>query len=675
MSLSEPLRIAIAAVPNSGKTTLFNRLTGTHQTVGNWAGVTVEKKSGRFQLDQYEVELIDLPGAYSLNPGSAEEQVLADFINEAPPELVINVADAGNLYRALGLTLQLAATRIPMVLAVNMMDEARARGLSIDFAALSDHLGMAVVPMVARTAEGVTDLKKAILDTVSGRFPSHPPHLARPALLEEAITDLAGEIEQCGLDDRVIPSLAAEQLLEGGDAAGYLRDRHPQLARLDDSTRERRDRVEKACGQPMAALCAQCRFNSARGLVSEVMGGGGDADATLTRRFDDWLLHPWLGIPFFLLLMWFVFQGVYSVGAPMQDLLSGWVAALQDGLRPLLVGIGIPALLENFLIDGVLEGLGVVLSFFPIIALFFLFLSLIEDSGYMARAAFLMDRTMHMLRLDGKAFINLLLGFGCNVPAVMGTRIQASRQGRVVSMLIIPFSLCSARLQVFLFLASVLFLPGTAAWVLFGLYLTSFAAIVVVGLVLRPFRFGGRPEPFILELPPFRMPAARVVAMRVWQELSAFLRRAATLIVSGVVAVWFLTHFPIDAAPGSEATLAGRIGQSLEFLFAPVGIQWRETVALFFGFIAKEIVVGAMAVIYAAGDSLPQAVASHISPLQGLSFMIFTLLYTPCVATVATIWAESRSWRITLLSISLGLVLAWVASFMVFQGGLLLGLE
>lgn len=296
-----------------------------------------------------------------------------------------------------------------------------------------------------------------------------------------------------------------------------------------------------------------------------------------------------------------------------------------------------------------------------------------EDSGYMARAAFLMDRTMHLLRLDGKAFINLVLGFGCNVPAVMGTRIQAARQGRIVSMLLIPFSLCSARLQVFLFLASVLFLPSTAAWVLFGLYLTSFGAIVLVGLLLRPFRFGGKPEPFILELPPFRLPAARVVAMRVWQELSAFLRRAASLIVAGVVVVWFLTHFPLDAPPGSEATLAGRIGQALEFLLAPVGIQWRETVALFFGFIAKEIVVGAMAVIYAAGDALPQAVASHISPLRGVSLMVFTLLYTPCVATVATIWAESRSWRITLLSITLGLMMAWGASFVVYQGGLLLG--
>lgn len=248
--MSERLQIAIAAVPNSGKTTLFNRLTGTHQTVGNWAGVTVEKKSGHFMLDQFEVELVDLPGAYSLNPGSAEERVLVDYLNDSPPDLLINVADAGNLYRALGLTLQLAATGIPMVLAVNMMDEARARGFKIDFEALSEHLGMAVVPLVARTAEGVTDLKKAILDTVSAKFPAHPPHLARPALLEKAIQDLADEIERVGIGGRFSPSLVAEQLLEGGDSASIILQRHPQLVPLQGVSGEQREKLEGRAANP-----------------------------------------------------------------------------------------------------------------------------------------------------------------------------------------------------------------------------------------------------------------------------------------------------------------------------------------------------------------------------------------------------------------------------------------
>jgi len=301
-------------------------------------------------------------------------------------------------------------------------------------------------------------------------------------------------------------------------------------------------------------------------------------------------------------------------------------------------------------------------------------MSVIEDSGYIARAAFLMDRLMHVLKLDGKAFISILLGYGCNVPAVLGTRILSGRRSRIVTMLLIPFSLCSARLQVFVFLASILFTPRAAAGVVFALYLGSFAAVILVGLLLRLLRVGGRPEPFIMELPPYRVPMLRSVALRAWQEVRAFLYRAATLILLGVVVVWLLTHYPTGAPPGSVETLAGQLGQLASPLFAPLGIHWRETVALLFGFVAKEIVIGAMAVIHGGGD-LAGELAARLTPLQGVSFMVFTLLYTPCLATVAAIRAESRSWRVTGLSILLGLVLAWLASFTVYQAGRLMGFD
>ena len=333
----------------------------------------------------------------------------------------------------------------------------------------------------------------------------------------------------------------------------------------------------------------------------------------------------------------------------------------------------LPGLGQSLLLDGLLTGLGVVLSFLPIIMLFFLFLSIIEDSGYMARAAFLMDRLMHLLRLDGKAFISLLLGYGCNVPAVMGTRILSSRHNRLLAMLLIPFTLCSARLQVFLFLSAILFAPTVAPWIVFGLYLLSFIIIIVIGLLLRPFRFGAA-EPFIMELPPYRLPLLRTVVLRAWQEIRDFLYRAASLIVIGVVVIWFLTHTPTAAQPGSVDTLAGNIGLFLAPMFEPLGIQWAETVALFFGFIAKEILIGALAVIYGSAN-LAAEISNQITPLQGLSFMIFTLIYSPCVATVASIRSESRSWRITLLSIGMGLILAWITSFLVYQGGLLLGFQ
>jgi ferrous iron transport protein B len=392
---------------------------------------------------------------------------------------------------------------------------------------------------------------------------------------------------------------------------------------------------------------------------------------SLTEKLDRFLMNRWVGLPLFLLIMFLMFQGVFTLGAPLQDWLATGIESSELWLRQTTLLQALPPVMQSFLLDGLLAGVGVVLSFLPIIVLFFLFLSLIEDSGYMARAAFLMDRLMHLLRLDGKAFISLLLGYGCNVPAVMGTRILSSRHNRILAMLLIPFTLCSARLQVFLFLSAILFAPRLAGLVVFGLYLLSFVIIILVGLLLRPFRFGD-PEPFIMELPPYRLPLFRTVLLRAWQEIRGFLKRAATLIVLGVIAIWFLTHVPASVPPGSEATLAGRIGLSLAPVFEPLGIHWAETVALFFGFIAKEIFIGALAVVYGTAN-LGTAIGNTVTPLQGLSLMVFTLIYTPCVATLASIQAESRSVRVTLLSVALGLALAWLASFLMYQGGLLLG--
>ncbi len=667
------VRIALSAIPNTGKTTLFNRLTGTHQTVGNWPGVTVGQKVGRFELDEYEVELVDLPGAYSVTPTSVEEKVGRDYLLSSPPDLLLNVVDAGNLYRGLGLTLQLANTGVPLVLAVNMMDEARRQGLHIDTQAFSEHLGIAVVPIVARTGEGITELKQAMLETLKGKRRPHPPHLSLPPVLEQAIADLARQVEANARHLRLDESFVATRLLEGGSAAARIVTQQPVLAGLADQALIQRAQVEKTLGEDLVSTCARCRFNAARGLVQEVTQQPVAPPTPLTRRLDNIILHRWFGLPLFFLVMFLMFHGVFTLGTPLQDSLGDGIAQFQDLVRHSAVASYLPGLAVDFLVGGLIEGVGVVVSFFPIIALFFIFLSIIEDTGYMTRAAFLMDRVMHTLRLDGKAFINILLGYGCNVPAVMGTRILSSQHSRILTMLLIPFSLCTARLQVFLFLSSILFLPAVAATVVFALYLVSFLAVILVGLVLRPFRLGGAPEPFILELPPFRLPSVRVVAMRAWQELREFLYRASGLIIIGVIVVWFLTHYPSQVPAGSAETLAGQLGALLSFLFEPIGIHWQETVALLFGFIAKEIVVGAMAVIYGATTDLPTQVAAHISPLRGISFMVFTLLYTPCIATLAAIRAELRSWRIPGLSLLLGLALAWSASFVVYQGGRLLG--
>lgn len=293
----------------------------------------------------------------------------------------------------------------------------------------------------------------------------------------------------------------------------------------------------------------------------------------------------------------------------------------------------------------------------------------------MARAAFLMDQIMHALKLDGKAFISLFLGYGCNVPAIMSTRILPSRHSRLLTMLLVPFTLCTARLQIFVFLSGILFAPSTAPLIVFSLYAGSFLMILLAGAILKPFHLGGNPEPFIMEVPPYRLPLPRTVLFRSWLEVKEFLYRAATLIIAGVAVVWFLTHYPGHVPAGSEETLAGRMVKGIAFLLDPIGVHWQESVALLFGFIAKEIVIGAMAVIYGSGGDLVGEVSAHLSPLRGLSLMVFTLIYTPCVATLAVIRTESKSWSITGLSVLLGLVLAWAMSFIVYKGGLMLGFE
>jgi ferrous iron transport protein B len=667
--------IAITAIPNSGKTTLFNRLTGANQTVGNWPGVSVEKKIGRLRLDDFHVQLVDLPGAYSITPSSLEEEIVRNYFLDSPPHLILNVVEAANLYRGLGMTLQLSTSGIPMVLAVNMMDEARRQGIQINFSAFAKHLGIPVVPLVACTGEGVTELKRVLLEVLQGKRLCRPPCISLPPVLEKAITDISHQLE---VQDGYAPldaGFVAIRLLEGGEGASRLVRSQPSLQPILRRAGAKRARVEKMLGADVVTTCAQCRFNAARGLVREVTKTPGVRPTSLTEKIDNVLMHRLFGLPLFFLIMFLLFQGVFALGTPLQELIGAWIGTLQAWLRNWPVTAGLPPMIADFLIDGIIEGGGVVVSFFPIIALFFIFLSIIEDTGYMARAAFLMDRVMHALRLDGKAFISLFLGYGCNVPAIMSTRILSSRHSRIMAMLLVPFTLCAARLQIFLFLSGILFAPSIAPLIVFSLYVGSFLIIMLAGIMLRPFHLGGSPEPFIMELPPYRLPLLRTVGLRSWQEVKYFLYRAATLIIAGVILVWFLTHYPGNLPAGSAETLAGRMGRSLAPLFEPIGIHWQESVALIFGFIAKEIVIGAMAVIYGGEADLAGQISAHLSPLQGLSFMVFTLIYTPCVATLAVIRTESRSWKITVSSLLLGLGFAWMASFLIYQGGRLLGFQ
>jgi ferrous iron transport protein B len=394
-------------------------------------------------------------------------------------------------------------------------------------------------------------------------------------------------------------------------------------------------------------------------------------DDALTSRIDRLLLHPWLGIPIFFAALYLLFQFIFTAGAPLQDGVA-WLLdhGRSDVLEPLMATW--PAWLHGLLLDGVYNGLSTVAAFVPIIILFFLVMTLVEDSGYLSRAAFLMDALMAKMGLDGRGFVMLLMGFGCNVPALMGTRVMRNRASRLLTMLVIPFSLCSARLQVFVFMTAVLFTPKQAPLVLFGMYLLSFLVTFLTALIFKPqFRSN---EPFILELPPYRFPTPRQILLRGWLEVRHFLDRAAKFIIAGVVLVWALTNYPASAAPASADTYAGMIGQALSPILSPIGIDAQLAIALIFGFVAKEIVVGSLAVIYGLqGDALMHQMGQQLDWVQGVSFMIFTLIYTPCLSTIATLKSESRSTGFMWLSIGWSLLLAWVVSFLFYQGARALG--
>ncbi len=584
-------RLAIVGLPNTGKSTFFNRLTGASAKVGNWPGITVELYSARIILGAEAVEVVDLPGIYNLHGFSEDEKVARRFLEQTPLHLLAVIVNASQLDRQLGLALQAKELGIPMVLLVNMQDEARRLGIDIDRERLEAELDTPVVMMSAKHGAGLDEARRVVMERLHG----------------------AREIR------------ANAQVFARDDAIA---------ARLDE-------------------------------LYSRTVTQPRNVSDRLTDRIDRVLLHPTYGLPLFFLAMLLVFEAVYTLGAPLQDAVA-WVLAharemyLDDATRNWGVGW------RSFALDGVFEGAGTVLSFVPIIVLFFLFMGVLEDSGYLSRAAFLMDAFMSRLGLDGRAFVMQLMGFGCNVPALMGTRVMRSRGLRLLTMLMIPFSLCSARLQVFVFLTTAIFSPTIAPLVLFSLYVASFGAGFLTALLYR--RGLRNTEPLLLELPPYRFPTGRQMLLRGWQETSHFLREAGPLIMLGVILVWFLTHYPFDAAPASAETLAGRIAAVFAPVFQPIGIDSLLTVALLFGFVAKEIVLGALAVIYGVGqDNLASVVATRIDGIQAYSFMLFVLIYTPCLSTVAVLKQESRSWSFTALAIAWPLVLAWVVSFVFYR--------
>ena len=592
-------RIALLGMPNAGKSTFFNRLTGASARVGNWPGVTVDLLGAKVLIGANMVEAVDLPGIYDLQGFSEDEEVVRRFLTSNAVDLTLVILNTAQIERQLGLVLQLQHLGLPLMVLLNMSDEAKKLGITIDTAALATRLGCPVALISAKYGTGYQTAYQHIQKELATVRPPVITNLQHQAL---SATELDVATAKVMHDAVQIPAHASD---------------------------------------------------------------------ALTHKMDRVLLHPVAGLPIFFGIMFLLFEGIFILGKPIQDGVASLLQWVRTAALEPLFSI-LPKPVTGLLLDGIYNGVGTVASFVPLIILFFLFMALVEDSGYLSRAAFLMDALMAKLGLDGRSFVMILMGFGCNVPALMGTRVMRSRPLRLLTMLVIPFSLCSARLQVFVFLIAALFLPQHAPVVLFSLYMVSFGTALLTAVLFKS-KFANT-EPFILEMPPYRFPTWRQLVLRGWHEVHHFLHRATKFIIIGVVLVYVLTNFPTGVPAASSGTIAGWLGASLAPILNPIGINQQLAIALIFGFVAKEIVIGSLAVIYGMeGHALMSAIAHQVDWVQAYSFMLFTLIYTPCLSTIATIRTESRSRMFTLFALVWPLGLAWLVSFIFYRGARFFG--
>lgn len=587
-------RIALLGMPNTGKSTLFNRLSGSSARVGNWPGITVDLLSVKTFLGGHIAELVDLPGIYDLQGLSEDEKIVQSFINQNKIDLAIVVLCSAQIERQLSLLLQLQKLLIPCVLALNMHDEAKKMGITIDALLLEKKLKTRVIKTSAKYGEGIAELLKACTKVIN-----------------QKVTTPIKKITPLNASDQISNEKMIQTLIK-------LTVKYP--IKLNDKN---------------------------------------------TKKLDKLFLDPYWGLPIFFIIIFSVFQFIFTLGKPIQDFMTQFFNFFRvDYLEPLFTNHH--GIFQSLLLDGLYLGVTTVAAFVPIIILFFLIMTVVEDSGYFSRAAFLMDTLMEKIGLDGRGFVMMLMGFGCNVPALMGTKIMRTKELRLLTMFVIPFSLCSARLQVFLFIITALFSATYGPLILFGLYLLSFFTIFISAFIFKH-QFKNK-EPIIIELPPYRFPTMNQIVKRSVLEIKHFLTRATKFIIIGVLLVWALTHFPMDVPIASELTYSGQLGKWLSPIFHPIGINEQLVIALIFGFIAKEIVIGALAVIYGVeGSALAHHLYSNVSQIQAISFMIFTLIYTPCLSTIATLRNESKSLSFVFYAVFWALLLAWVFSFIFYQ--------
>lgn len=707
------INVALVGNPNCGKTSLFNFASGAHEHVGNYSGVTVDAKEGTFQQDGYTFRIVDLPGTYSLSAYTPEELYVRRHLSEEQPDVVINVLDASNLERNLYLTCQLIDMDVRSVIALNMYDELERSGNKFDYESLSRMIGTPIVPTISRTGFGIEDLFKRVIKVYEEEDPViRHIHINYGEVLEKGITNVRHAIKQNG---NVAKSLSKRylsiKLLEGDPEI----ERFIQTLPGSDTIIEERDwnvvQIEELLLEDSETAFTNARYGFISGALRETYEQNKIKEATSTQIIDLFVTHKVLGFPIFILFMWIMFEATFRLGAyPME-----WIENLVSWIGNFVRGNMSEGPLKDLLVDGIIGGVGGVIVFLPNILILYLFISFMEDSGYMARAAFIMDKIMHKMGLHGKSFIPLVMGFGCNVPAIMASRTIESRNSRMITMLVNPLMSCSARLPVYVLLAGAFF-PNNASFILLSLYVCGILLAVVMARLFKRFLFKEEDVPFVMELPPYRMPTAKSIMIHMWEKAKQYLHKMGGVILVASIIIWFLGYFPrhsemgdafdkqiaevenaeLDSKEKTETiaelerlknmehqknSYIGTIGQTIQPVLHPLGFDWKMSVSLLTGMAAKEVVVSTLSVLYTGDEEDSQVLSERIkqdldeegnpvfTPLIALSLMLFVLIYFPCIATISAIVNESGSWKWGIFVIVYTCVLAWIVSFVVYQTG------
>jgi len=664
------LTFALTGNQNSGKTTLFNSLTGSNQHVGNFPGVTIEKKEGQLKKHK-EVSIVDLPGIYSLSPYTIEEVVTRDFVLNEHPDLIINIVDATNIERNLYLTLQLMELSTPMVLALNMMDEVIKSGNSIDVSKLSDDLGIPVVPISAAKNEGISELIEVMMKTAKEK--------KKPEKLDfcvgevhKAIHSISHLIEDQSKSINFPLRFAATKLVEGDEITIKALNITQNQKHIIDHVVEN---MEENLNTDKEAALADMRYNYIEKICrNSVIKHQETREQLRSEKIDKLLTHKYLGIPIFIGIMFLVFYLTFGlIGAPLQGILEQGITLFTNFVSEFLLNQGVSSWLHALVIDGIFSGVGSVLSFVPLIVVLFFFLSLLEDSGYMTRVAFVMDKLLRKIGLSGKSFVPMLIGFGCSVPAIMAARTLSSERDRKMTIVLTPFMSCTARLPIYAMI-TMAFFPDNAAVVMISLYLLGILVAVLSGLLLKNTVFKGDPVPFVMELPAYRIPSKRSIALHMWEKAKDFAQRAFTVIFMASLVIWFLQSFDwsFNMIDNSSNSILASLGSIIAPIFKPLGFNdWRASTALIVGVSAKEAVVSTLSVLTGAmtDAELSTVLNTIFTPLSAFAFLVFTLLYMPCVAAFAATKREMGSLKNAILTVTYQTVTAYIVSMIVYQVG------